>query len=177
MKLFLVILIGMVAITGEKTIYDFSKNDNASGWQVINDGVMGGMSKGYLAINNAGNGLFHGYVSLENNGGFSSVRYRCEQVNVSPYSTAVIRLKGDGKRYQFRVKTNREDRHAYIQYFNTTGDWQLIEIDLDKMYPTFRGRQLNMPNYPVYKLEEVAFLIANKRAEAFQLEIDYIRLR
>ncbi|MBS2212020.1 CIA30 family protein [Carboxylicivirga mesophila] len=177
MKLFLVILIGMMVNTSDKTIYDFSKNDNSSGWQVINDGVMGGMSQGQLKVNSDGKGVFYGYVSLENNGGFSSVRYQFEQLDVRSYSTAVIRLKGDGKRYQFRVKSHREDKHAYIQYFNTTGDWQLIEVDLGRMYPTFRGRQLNMPNYPANKLEEVAFLIANKRAEAFQLEIDYIRLR
>lgn len=167
----------MMAITGEKTIYDFSKDNNASGWQIINDAVMGGMSKGQMKVNSDGNGQFYGYVSLENNGGFTSVRYQFEQLDVRSYSTAVIRLKGDGKRYQFRVKSHWDDRHAYIQYFNTTGDWQLLEVDLEKMYPTFRGRQLNMPNYPVNELEEVAFLIANKRAESFQLEIVFIRLK
>ncbi len=177
MKLFLTILFGMIASSSTMIIYDFTIDGGVSGWQVINDGVMGGMSKGQLELTSDGNGLFHGFVSLENNGGFSSVRYRFEQIDVRAYSTSVIRLKGDGKRYQFRVKSNSEDQHAYIQYFTTTGHWQQIEIVLDKMHPTFRGRQLNMPNYPVVKLEEVAFLIANKRAEAFQIEIDYIHLK
>ena len=39
-------------------------------WQVIDDGVMGGRSKGNFAINEEGNAVFEGTVSLDNNGGF-----------------------------------------------------------------------------------------------------------
>ena len=88
----------------------------------------------------------------------------------------MIRLKGDGKRYQFRTKSNRYERHAYIYYFETTGNWQTIEIPLLKMYPTFRGRRLDIPNYPAEQLEQIAFLIANKKAESFELKIDWIGL-
>ncbi len=167
----------MMASSSTKLIYDFSRHEDLSGWQVINDGVMGGMSEGHLKINSDGNGLFHGDVSLENNGGFSLVRHRFNPIDVTAFKTIAIHLKGDGKRYQLRVKSNHEDKHAYIQYFNTTGEWQEVQIDLERMYPTFRGRQLNMPNYPVIQLEEVAFLIGNKQSESFQLEIDYILLK
>jgi hypothetical protein len=85
-------------------------------------------------------------------------------------------LKGDGKRYQFRVKKDIDDPQSYIQYFTTSGEWETISIPLAEMYPTFRGRQLNMPNYSVEQMAEIAFLIANKRNESFCLQLDWIVL-
>ncbi|MCR9286340.1 MAG: CIA30 family protein [Bacteroidetes bacterium] len=155
-------------------LFDFARGSDLSGWNVVDDVVMGGRSDGRFKINEEGNGLFYGDVSLENYGGFSSIRYRIEQREVSDFKVCKIRLKGDGKRYQFRVKTDRYDRHSYIYYFETSGLWETIEIPLEDMYPTFRGRRLNMPNYPVVGLEEITFLIANKKAESFQLELDWI---
>lgn len=157
-------------------LFDFTKTSDLSNWNVVDDVVMGGRSNGHFEINKEGNGVFYGNVSLENYGGFSSVRYRMGRQVVDSFKYCKIRLKGDGKRYQFRVKSDQYDRHSYIQYFETSGDWETIEIPLAEMYPTFRGRRLDMPNYPSIHLEEMAFLIANKKAEPFQIELDWITL-
>jgi len=69
------------------------------------------------------------------------------------------------------------DSHAYIASFNTTGKWQTIEIPFETMYPAYRGRTLNMVNYPGEEMEMIAFLIGNKKAESFKLEIDSIVLK
>ena len=157
-------------------IFDFDKKSDMSDWYVVDDVVMGGRSDGNLVLNDEGHAVFHGDVSLENNGGFSSVRMRFPEKNVKKYSRAILRVKGDGKRYQFRVKTSSRDYQSYIQYFQTTGDWQEIEITLADLYPTFRGRRLDLPNFPGESMEEVTFLIANKKAESFRLEIDRLHL-
>ena len=157
-------------------LVDFNSNSDLKDWRVVDDVVMGGRSDGALYLNEEGNAVFEGKVSLENNGGFSSIRYRFPEKKVSGYPKVKIRLRGDGKRYQFRVKPDQSDRHAYITYFQTTGEWQTVEITLSEMYPTFRGRQLDMPNYSGNKLSEIAFLIANKKAESFRLELDRIEL-
>ncbi len=158
-------------------IFDFNTTSDLSAWSVVDDGVMGGKSKGDFYLNSKGNAVYQGNVSLENNGGFSSVRYRFDPKKVTNFTKIVIQLRGDVKRYQFRIKTNTFDRHAYISYFETNGEWQAIEINLSTMYPTFRGRKLEMNNYPGEALEEIAFLIANKEAEKFKLEIDTIYLK
>jgi len=44
------------------------------------------------------------------------------------------------------------------------------------METTFRGTQLDIPNYPVDFIAEFAILIGNKKAERFDLEIDKIFL-
>lgn len=157
-------------------IFDFEPGVDLKNWSVVDDVVMGGRSNGSFNLSEKGHGLFSGLVSLENNGGFSSVRYRFDQKDVSPYTNVVLRLKGDGKRFQFRVKSDQSERHSYIKYFETSGEWQTIEIPLTELYPTFRGMTLRIPNFPGLVMEEIAFLIANNEAESFRLEIDWISL-
>lgn len=163
--------------TNTSTIYDFSKENSLENWYVVDDVVMGGKSNSELFINEEGHGVFRGNVSLENNGGFSSIQYRLDGVGVEDAKKISIRLKGDGKRYQFRIKDNRRKYYSYIAYFQTNGDWQTIEIPLKDFYASFRGRTLDLPNFHHSKIEEVAFLIANKKAENFQLVIDKMELR
>ena len=176
MKYVTLLIFGLMT-TGNMTLFDFSLNSDLSNWMIVDDVVMGGRSNGQFEINKEGHGVFSGDVSIENNGGFSSVRYYCGSLDVAKYRKAVIRLKGDGKSYQFRTKTDKYDRHSYVYSFKTSGDWEVIEIPFSNMQPKFRGRQLNRSNYPGERLEEVAFLIGNKKNEPFKLEIDSIILK
>lgn len=164
-------------MVGERVLIDFNESADLGGWRVQDDVVMGGRSKGTIMVNSAGHAVFSGGVSLENNGGFSSIQWFFDPIDVSRYRTAVLRLKGDGKRYQFRVQSTREQRHSYAQYFETSGEWETIEIPMAEMYPVFRGNRLNLPNYPLDTLAHVRFLIGNGREESFRLEIDKISLK
>ncbi len=161
----------------ERVIVDFSQTDQTSNWSIVNDGVMGGRSKGDFVYDDSGYAVFSGTISLENNGGFSSVRYIFPQQSVGNHSMIRLKVRGDGKKYQVRVRTNKNDRHAYIAHFKTDGNWQSIDIPMADMYPSFRGMRLKMGYYPVEKMEEIAFLIGNKKAETFRLEIESIMLK
>jgi len=165
-----------IVMSDSLTIIDFTKNSKLFGWRVVDDIVMGGQSNGKFYINNDGYAVFSGNVSLANNGGFSSLQYRMEKIDVSKYKTIKIRLKGDGKKYQFRVKPNKFNQFSYTTYFQTKSEWETIEIKLADLVPTFRGRILDMDNYAGNELEELGFLIGNKKNESFQLEIDTIIL-
>ena len=158
------------------TVFDFNKNSDISNWYVVDDVVMGGRSYGRLSIDPKGNGVFKGNVSLENNGGFSSLRYRFKKQKIDQYQNLVLYLRGDGKKYQIRIKENSRDYYSFVYNFRTSGEWEKIELDLNDLIPYFRGRRLNMDNYSGKYLEEVGFLIGNKRAERFRLEIDKIEL-
>ncbi len=157
-------------------IFKFNKLVSISDWRTVNDVVMGGKSSSEIYLNEQGKGVFKGYVSLENNGGFSSLRYQFNKMNTKPYSKIIVRIRGDEKKYQFRIKAKVTDKHSYTTVFNTSKDWEVIEISLSDMYPVFRGRKLDMPNYDGESIEEIAFLIGNKKAESFKLEIDTIVL-
>lgn len=159
-----------------KILFDFADPAALRGWRVQDDGVMGGLSKGKIALDPAGYAVFSGKVSLENNGGFSSVQCYFDPVDVSTYRNAVIRLKGDGKNYRFIVQSAKDARHYYTAEFPTTGDWEEIRIPLRSMVPVRRGDRLNLPDYPGQTMAQARFMIANARAESFQLEIASIAL-
>lgn len=158
-------------------IFDFNLESDLANWKVVNDAVMGGISKSKFYLNPDGDGTFEGTVSLENNGGFCAVKYTFESLILKSTTLFCIRIKGDGKQYQFRVKTNRTDSHSYVFPFQTITDWQTIEIPITELYPAFRGQKLNQPNYDGSNLEEITFLIGNKKEETFRLLIDSIEVK
>ena len=176
MKSLALILLITAVMTTSTTLFNFTQDANISNWHIVDDVVMGGRSNGNFALSKDGHGKFSGAISLENNGGFSSLRYNMETVDVSKHTKVYIKLKGDGKAYQFRVKANKNERFSYIATFTTSGEWETITIDLKDMYPAFRGRTLDIPNFDKNTIEELAFLIGNKKAEKFELLIDTIQL-
>lgn len=158
-------------------IFDFGSSTDWSVWEIENDVVMGGKSKSKISRSESGHAVFTGEVSLDNNGGFASMQYHFNPKDISGYEKAIIRVKGDGKEYQFRIKANLNERASFIKTFKTSGEWQTIEIPLNKMEPTFRGNKLNQPNFNAKQIQEVRFMIGNGKAESFRLEIDKIELQ
>ena len=45
------------------------------------------------------------------------------------------------------------------------------------MTPSFRGTELNLPPFPGSNISEIGFLISNKKAETFMLEIESIKIQ
>jgi NADH dehydrogenase [ubiquinone] 1 alpha subcomplex assembly factor 1 len=158
-------------------LFDFNVKSNIDNWRVVDDSVMGGISLSKFFVDASGNGVFKGSVSLENNGGFCSVQHYPKPVSLKEKKIFSIRLKGDGKKYQFRVKSKRSNYYSYIYVFQTTTDWQTIEIPITELYASFRGRTIDIPNYDGESLEEIAFLVGNKKNEDFQLMIDKIEVK
>ena len=163
-------------LTSSIALFDFTPQGNLDRWAVINDGVMGGLSKGKLEVTTEGHGRFSGTVSLENYGGFTSIRCAVADIAVNEGSKIQLRIKGDGKDYQFRVKHKARDYQSYIATIPTTGEWETIEIPLIDLYPSWRGQKLDMPNFDGSSINEFTFLIANKRNETFELLIDEVVL-
>jgi hypothetical protein len=157
-----------------QTLVDFKENPTTNNWNVVDDIVMGGRSSGTFTLSQEGYGQFSGKISLENNGGFSSIKYDIQTVAVKPNSIIRIRLKGDGNAYQFRVKDKRRHSYSYITTFDTTGEWQTLEFTLADFYPTFRGRKVDLPNFDGDTIEELRFLIGNKKPQLFQLLIETV---
>ena len=174
MQIILSIFIALMQPT--TTLFDFTPSSSLKSWYVVNDGVMGGLSEGALELTSEGHGSFTGQVRLENYGGFTSIRCATGKIETPEGAIVRMRLKGDGKNYQFRVKHKARDYQSYITSFSTSGEWETIEIPLSKLYPSFRGRVLDMPNFNHSNLTEFTFLIANKKAETFELLIDSVEL-
>ena len=158
-------------------LFDFNIKSNIDNWKIVDDGVMGGYSSSKFFVDASGYGVFKGSVSIENNGGFCSVQHYPKSISLNGKKIFSIRLKGDGKKYQFRVKSKRSNKYSYVYEFKTTTDWQTIEIPIIELYASFRGRTIDIPNYDGTSLEEIAFLVGNKKNEDFQLMIDKIEVK
>ncbi|MEL7161642.1 MAG: CIA30 family protein [Bacteroidota bacterium] len=164
-----------LGVNNELVLFDF--NQDATAWRTQDDTVMGGRSDGHFTITDEGHGRFWGDVSLENNGGFSSIRYRFDEpIDVSERVAFSLRLRGDGKEYAFRVKSAYDQRYYHQARFKTKGDgeWETITIPFASMQPVFRGRSLDLPNYAGESAAEFQLLIGNKKAESFEILLDVI---
>ena len=159
-----------------QVIYNFMDSKGLDNWYVVDDRVMGGLSKGNVKLTETGNAIYFGDVTTENNGGFSLLRYQFHSIDVSNFNKIAIKLKGDGTPYQFRIKSDKRQRFSYVSNFKTSGNWETIIIPLNKFTPQFRGRKVNVQNFKEDKIEEIAFLIGNKIKESFKLEIKSITL-
>ena len=160
-------------------LYDFDAPSEVR-WQVVNDGVMGGRSTGRVASNEPGILRFSGDLSLENNGGFSQIRTNVAGSEFKGADGVEIRVRGDGREYQLRLRTTDAfDGVAYRQHFKTTpGEWVEFEAAYEDFLPVIRGRLLsNAPALDADSIRQVGFMIADKTAGPFRLEIDWIKAR
>lgn len=155
----------------------YKSTDPSQLWMVIDDVVMGGISQSSVSYPEDGYTKFEGVVSTAYNGGFSSMRLRCKTVSLEGYQSIILRVKGDGKRYQFRLKEQWRDAYSFIHYFDTNENWQTIEIPLKDLKASYRGRMLNNISFSNTTLEEIGILIGNKTNENFKLLIDSIYLK
>ncbi len=164
--------------TQQKMVVDFSVPGEINRWFIVNDGVMGGLSRSQISRTQGNTAIFQGNVSLENYGGFASVRTLPRTYNLTDYSSLIIRVKGDGKRYQFRVRTDDQfDGIGYRSHFTTKADtWITVRILFSEFVPTFRGRVLtDAPPLAPDQIRQIGFLIADKQEGPFRLEIDWIQ--
>ena len=155
----------------------YNNTSEFKNWRVVNDDVMGGVSKSQVYENLEGYIEFSGNVSTDNNGGFASLRYNCGKITVEDNTKIILKVKGDGKKYQLRIRANNSDYFSYTSPFKTSGEWEEISINLDMMYPSFRGSTLNKENFNQKEIVQISILIGNKKKENFKLIIDSIVLK
>lgn len=166
-----------MTLTNSRLITDFS-NLAAQQWIITNDGVMGGKSTSQFQINKDGNGVFLGTVSLENNGGFASVKNH-ESINLSGFKSIRLSVLGDGNRYSFRLQTgsgNSVNPWSYEMRFDTRpGEWMDIDLPLASFSPTYRGKTPeDAPPLDPSAIKRYGFLISDNQEGDFRLEIDKI---
>jgi len=128
-------------------VFDFTNpsEDLKNTWGAVDDVVMGGVSEsGMRLVENTA--LFAGNVSTANSGGFASVRTRNfdSPLNLAGYDGVELRVRGDGKRYKFIIRTDPKwDGTAYSYSFDTEGNnWISVRIPFADLIPVFRAKTL-----------------------------------
>lgn len=157
----------------EKTVASFESDEPLKSWTSVNDGVMGGISKGGFKRSEQGTLLFTGDLSLENNGGFASIRMKPSALGLSGMSALVVKARGDGRTYWVDLRvTNQMNASSYRAYLPTTaGEWQETRIPFADFKLQAFGRELPVKPLSVAAVTSVGFTLADKKAGPFALEI------
>ena len=162
----------------EVVLFDFSSGSAESGWKSVNDTVMGGVSSSKMIRSDDGNAVFTGTVSLENNGGFASVRGPTISQEIGVFEGIAVRVRGDGKKYKLGLRTDELFDGVFHQAgFTSKKDaWQVVKLPFTNFIPTYHGRRLSEDKRMApEEIKSVSFLISDKQAGPFQLEIEWIK--
>lgn len=167
-----------IIITAEKTVFDFDTSAETRLWRIVSDSVMGGISDGQIDCQWPGIARFRGHISLENFGGFVMASTKQLQYRLEDYKGLILKVKGDGKTYSFRIKTALEEHGiAYRHDFATkAGEWGEIQLSFKDFQPTYRGKVLaHIGKLDTYHIRELGLLIGQKQEGSFSIEIDWIK--
>lgn len=162
----------------EILLADFTRRDNAVPWRSLDDRVMGGVSQSRLEQGDS-SATYRGTVSLENNGGFASLVFGKGVYRLKDYDGILLRLKGGGKRYGFRIVSPMVAMlgDAHYAYFQTEREvWQEIRLPFKSFVPMRYG--ITLPKFiPINKdsVQAFGFIIEDKQAGAFQMEIAWVK--
>lgn len=158
---------------GEKLLFDFIRNSQApetpqskiqEAWGAVDDVVMGGVSESSLRLLDHA-ALFAGNVSTANSGGFASIRTRNfdPPLNLAGYDGIKLRVKGDGQRYKFILRTEAKwDGVAYCHSFDTEKDrWIEVQIPFTDLIPVFRAKTLkDAPAFAPSQVYALQFMLS-----------------
>ena len=160
----------------QDNVIEFSEADEINNWIIVNDTVMGGRSQ---AIARSQDGYLHfiGDLSLLNNGGFASIRRIYNPIQWQQDGPISITVKGDGREYQFRLRTNRYmDGVAYVKNFVTSKDeWQTFTFQEQDFTAQFRGRLVRDAKALSFAdITQLGFMLADKNPGTFELHLKKI---
>lgn len=156
------------------TLFAFDRADEAD-WDVVNDGVMGGRSSGFVAVEE-GSLRFTGTLVTQG-GGFTSVRARRE-IDLTNQVGLELRVRGSGRPFEVELDDGLRNYGRSVSrrtQFPTSTDWTLIRLPFSALKSTIFGQKVNAAPIDLAKIRGVGIYIADGQDGPFRLEVDYIR--
>ena len=178
MKTIIYIMFAFTLFKGDVLLFDFDSKETSGEWFIVNDDVMGGISQSKFIVTNDGLANFSGILSPDNNGGFASVRAMIDINSEERIKGIMIRVKGDGNKYNLRFRTDKNfDGYAYQAKFQTREEsWIEYKLPFSSFEPTFRCRTLSdKPKLEAQNIGQIGLLIADYQFGEFNLDIDWIK--
>lgn len=175
------LLIGAFIMADDKphALFEFAGADAAKAWQTVNDGVMGGVSDGKFTITDTKTMQFFGTLSLENNGGFASVRSKAKKLGLENGDTVVVQVRGDGREYSLNLYLDKPlMAFSYRAALPTKKDeWIEVRLPLDKFVATSFGRVVTDAGaVKPAEVNALGFMLGDKKAGPFKLEVESVKV-
>ena len=147
-------------------------------WLVISDNVMGGITQSKLEYTETSL-VLTGTISLANYGGFSSVKTRFKNIDLSEYKGLKIRYRSANQRFAFTLEDSRNwtqpnfkgdlpptKDNAWSEstiYFKDFKEYQIGEPTGEKLYAT-----------SLKNIVRLGIITTEKKEGPFSLEVDYV---
>jgi hypothetical protein len=163
-----------VPMPAPATLFAFDRANEAE-WDVVNDGVMGGHSAGFVSVAE-GTLRFTGTLVTQD-GGFTSVRAR-RDIDLTGQEGIELRVRGSGRQFEVEIDDGTRtygrtiSRRAPIA---TTAEWTLVRVPFSALRSTIFGRAVNAAPLDLARIRGVGLYIADGKDGTFRLEVDYIR--
>lgn len=165
---------------GEPLLLDFGRN-SIRNWGPVNDDVMGGLSRCSIRYGNDGLN-WTGRISLENNGGFSSVRSPWGTWDLSGYGEVTIRCRsteGETQGFNLIMESSRQWFMPFWKgTFEATPEWKEITIPFDafgKIGAVTGELSERWIWGSISTVQRIGIMKYDGRAGDFGLEVDWIR--
>jgi NADH dehydrogenase [ubiquinone] 1 alpha subcomplex assembly factor 1 len=161
-----------------RILFDFTRADAATEWVTVNDGVMGGVSEGKLKLSEHKTLEFFGTLSLDNNGGFASVRTKPTKLGLEDGDVLVARVRGDGRAYSLNLYIDKARMaFSYRATVQTKKDtWIEVSVPLEAFEATSFGRVVaDAGAVRPEQVNALGFLLGDKKAGPFKLEVAWIK--
>lgn len=160
-----------------RILFAFDDPARAEEWRAVNDGVMGGVSQGRFEITEAGTLEFSGNLSLENNGGFASIRTVPRDLGLRPGDEIRLRVRGDGRSYLMNLYVpGSRTAFSYRADIPTVRDeWTQVRIPLASFQAHWFGRRVDDP-LEEERVHSLGFMLSDGKPGPFRLEIDSVRV-
>lgn len=157
-------------------LVDFTALDNTRDWYSVTDAVMGGLSRAQLQTSPKGHGLFTGYVSHANGGGFASVYLDFEPRDVSAFQGVALEIAAPERAFKVNLKdAHSGDRHVYQAPLGDTyagqGLWRRYRIPFSQFVAMRRGLTVTAPRLDLHQLKSLGLVAGGADEGAFQLPV------
>ena len=163
-----------VEMVDSRRLFDFSKPSDIERWRIVLDGVMGGRSTGKIE-QQQDMLIFTGETSLQNNGGFSSIRAAVPAGSLAGFDALRIRVKGDGRTWIIgaRGRSGMGGDSYWSRFKTLEGEWLTITVPITEMVRQSFGTPIRGKLEPA-GVRGVEFYIYDKQAGPFRLQVDQI---
>lgn len=171
------LLVAALFLITTSPMYDFGKKTGGKDWYTLNDDVMGGRSEAKLKIKREYL-TFEGQISLENNGGFASIRSPYGEFDLSEYKSVHVRYKSYENDFAF-VLENKEVYYepTYKHHLPASnGEWTVAILHLDEFEGYRLGKKIGekLTAEIQSNMIRMGIITDTKKEDKFKIAIDYI---
>jgi len=177
--IYILLAISTLKSFAQPSLIDFGNStEKNQEWLLLSDNIMGGVTKSKIEYT-SNSVLLSGDISLDNYGGFASMKTKYKSVDLSKYIGIKIKFKSTNQKFAFTLEDNQNwTQPNYKREFSSKKDdtWEEVTI----YFKDFQEIVIGAPTGNMMKLKSLKNIVRmgimtyEKKEGPFSLEVDYL---